>query len=134
MEYEDFLLMMSQLSSQKKARIVVQGSVYFIETTSKKNKWLISTQLFEGSNSLPSTVNQCVSSCGTLRWDFGGAYLKLDRDESNLYLMQEIETDAKYVPFRYLMSDFIDIAEEWKEILDDFSQRDHTSTRISNHY
>lgn len=129
MDYSEFLIVMSQLSFHKKARVVLQGSVYFIEATPNKNKWRLSTKLLYNQERMPNQLAECVSSGSTLRWDHGGAYLKLDREESDLYLIREIECSAKYVPFRYLVTDFIDVADEWKNIIDDFSKKDHTSIR-----
>ena len=129
MEYNEFLIMMSQLSFHKKARVVLQGSVYFIEATPNKNKWRLSTKLLFNQKTMPTQLGECISPHGVLRWDHGGAYLKFDYTESDLYLVREIECAAKYVPFRYLVSDFIDVADEWKAILDDFSKKDHTSIR-----
>ncbi len=130
MSYDAFLAILTQLAGKKKARVVVQGSVLFIETKSKRDQWTISTKVFDGEGYIPKSVRDCVSSSGVLRWQERGAYLQLDSFTNSVYLVHEIENSKKYVPFRYFVHDFVEVANEWREILDDFSERDHTPTRI----
>jgi hypothetical protein len=130
MSYDTFLVVLSQLAGKKQARVVVQGSVIFVETDDKKAKWNLKTKVFDGDGFLPHGVRDCVSSTGMLRWQERGAYLKLDNETQNVYLIHEIESSKKYVPFKYQVNDFVEVANEWKEILDDFSTRDNTPTRI----
>lgn len=123
MTHDVFLLVLSQLAGKKKTRVVVQGSVIFIETCPLKEKWTLSTPIFSGEGRM-------LPPSGFLRWQEKGAYLKLDPTTHTVYLMQDVLAAQKYVPFKYLVSDFADVANEWREILDDFSQRDHTPTKI----
>lgn len=132
MSYDSFLDVMSQLTEKRKARCVVQGSVIFIESKPSHKKWSLATRVFYGGGYLPQAVKECVSSSGVLRWQERGARLQVDSDASNVYLVQEIKEEAKYIPFRYLMRDFADVANEWREILEDFSERDHTSIPLAS--
>jgi hypothetical protein len=131
MSYDAYLLTLSQLAEKKKARVVVQGSVIFIETLQGKKKWNLSAKVFDHDGLLPKTVKECLSSTGILKWQERGAYLKLDSNTNAVYLIHEIESSAKYVPFKYRVNDFAQVANEWKEILDDFAERDHIPIRVS---
>jgi len=131
MSYDAFLMTLSQLAGKNKARVVVQGSVIFIETQPNRKKWKMSTKIFNKDGPLPGGMKECVSSSGMLKWQERGAYLKLDPCTNSLYLIHEIESATKYVPFKYLVNDFAQVANEWKEILDDFAERDHNPVRVS---
>jgi hypothetical protein len=129
--YDAFLTILTQLAGKKRARVVVQGSVIFIESAGgKKDRWAVSTRVFSGEGYLPRSVKECVSSSGLLKWQERGAYLHLDPAEQAIYLVHEIDSSPKYVPFKYMMNDFVTVANEWREILEDFASRDHTSLRI----
>ncbi len=131
MSYDAFLAVTTQLAGQRKARCVVQGSVIFIESKPTEKKWALATRVFSGDGFLPQSVKECISSSGTLRWQQRGANLQVDPASSSVYLVQEIDQAGKYVPFRYLMRDFAEVANEWREILEDFAERDHTSISLS---
>ncbi|MBS3905203.1 MAG: hypothetical protein KGZ39_07750 [Simkania sp.] len=131
MLYDTFLAVMNQLAGQRKARCVVQGSVIFIESKPVGKQWSLATCVFDGGEYLPRSVKECVSSAGVLRWQERGANLRLDPASNSIYLVQEIQSSSKYVPFRYLMSDFAEVANEWRDILDDFAARDHSSIMIT---
>ena len=132
MSYDAFLAVMNQLAGQRKARCVVQGSVIFIESKPTQKKWSLATRVFSGDGFLPQSVKECVSSSGTLHWQEKGASLRIDPSSDSVFLVQEIDQAGKYVPFRYLMRDFADVANEWREILEDFAERDHTSISLTS--
>lgn len=118
MSYKSYLLVLSQLSSRKKAECVIQGSVIFVELADKKQKWHLSTKLLDASEEpIPSFLKRSISRQGILRWQERGAFLRLDPETSNVYLIQEIESLNKYVPFKHVMSDFANVATEWKDVL-----------------
>ncbi|MES2345841.1 MAG: hypothetical protein V4494_07900 [Chlamydiota bacterium] len=128
--YDSFLAVITQLAGQKKARVVVQGSVIFIETNPKKDCWSVSTRIFSGNGFIPPNVRECISSNGLMKWQERGAYLHMDPLDQSIYLVHEIHSAPKYVPFKYLMNDFVAVANEWREILEDFAERDHISLRL----
>jgi|SRR5690348_4627771 len=131
MSYNAFLVVMSQLAGNRKARIVIQENIIFFEKT-KKNHWTLCTKVYSGEDSLPNSVRSCVSNGGVLRWQHRGAYLKLDPHSPSVYLLEEIEIEeGKYIPFKHHLSDFSAVAAEWKEILQEFAERDYSSVRIS---
>ena len=122
MEYNAFLVFLNQIANQKKARVVVQGSIIFIETASQNGQWNLSTKVssseirkLEKSLGMPFSKN-------SLKWQGKGAYLKADPDTDSLYLIQEILSSKKYIPFKHVIQDFASVASEWKEILEKCSE------------
>ncbi|MCX7353133.1 MAG: hypothetical protein NTW22_07740 [Proteobacteria bacterium] len=109
---------MSQLAENRKARVVINSSMIFFETSEKKNDWTFYTKVFVGEGDLPKSVYSYLSSRGVLRWENSGAYLKADPTACCIYLIQEVEMqEGKYIPFKHHLSEFSNLAEEWKEIL-----------------
>lgn len=132
MSYDAFLLVMSQLAGNRKARVVIDENVIFFEAFQKKNRLKIYTKVFNGDGYLPKSVRSCVSSSGILQWQNRGAYLKLDSLTDSVLLVQEVEMEeGKYIPFKHHLSDFSTVAQEWKEILQDFASKDYSSVRVS---
>ena len=123
MEYNAFLLFLNQISSQRKAKVVIQGSVIFIEKSCHTGHWSISTKILANS-SLGSYLSR-----GSFRWQENGAYLKIDRETQSVYLVQEIISSKKYIPFKHVMQDFASVAEEWKEILEGCSAQENLMFR-----
>ncbi len=131
MSYDAFLLVMSQWAGYRKARALIQGNIVFFEKI-KKNHWTLYTKVYSGDGYLPNSVRSCVSSAGVLRWQHSGAYLKLNPDSHSVYLFEEIEIEeGKYIPFKHHLSNFSTIAAEWKEILQEFAERDCSPLRLS---
>lgn len=128
---DPFLALLNPITGKKKSRVVMQGSVIFVETAPKqRDKWNVSARISSKQGPIPTSSRQCVSDYGILPSQDGSSYLQVDEVGSNVFLTPEIESSAKYVPFKYLSSDSAEVAEEWKSILDDFSQRDHTSSHL----
>jgi hypothetical protein len=131
MSYDAFLLFLNQITGQKKAKVVVQGSVIFIESARKVENWNLSTKIFgTGDKKFPCSLLQCLSASRLLRWQERGAYLKLDTDTNSIFLVQEIVSSKKYLPFKYLIQDFASVANEWREILEEFASRDDSIPRL----
>ncbi len=120
-----FLAVVTQLADQKEAECVLQGSVIRIKASTEEERWSISTKIFDGDGFLPQSVRYCVSSAGVLRWQERGAFLKIDPVSQSVFLVQEIDDTGKYIPFRHLIGDFAQVAQEWREILEDFASRDY---------
>ncbi|NNM43570.1 MAG: hypothetical protein HKM07_04440 [Chlamydiae bacterium] len=130
---DPFLALLNPIAGKKKSRVVVQGSVIFIETSPKKrNKWNTSTKFAAIEGPIPTSSRGCLASYGILPSNERGFYLKVDEVGCNVYFTPEIESSAKYVPFKYLGSDFAEVAEEWKTILDDFSEREYSPLSLGN--
>jgi hypothetical protein len=128
MSYDAFLQVMSQLSGQKRARCVLDDQIIFIDRLSQKNRWSISTKVFDGDGYLPPSVRDCVSSSGVLRWQEKGASLRLDSFSKNVFLVHEIDATSRYIPFRYHLRDFAELAREWRTLFDDLASKDLTGS------
>jgi len=127
MSYSLFLQVMSHLSGEKRGRFNIEGQTFFIERQQKypkKEIWVLSTKVFNGEGYLPPTIRDCISSSGVLRWQTRGASLKLEPLSKSVFLMHEIEPAKHFIPFRSLMRDFIDLAQEWRTHFDDLSSKD----------
>lgn len=127
MFYAVFLQVMTQLSGSKRAKCVIHGQTIFIDRLQKGDKkeiWTLSTKVFNGDGYLPPTVRECVSSSGVLRWQERGATLRLEPLSKSVFLIHEIDPAKRYLPFRSIMRDFIDVAQEWRTHFDDLISTD----------
>jgi hypothetical protein len=124
MEYNAFLLFLNQIENQRKAKVVVQGSIIFIETSSQAEHWSLSTKILSSSNKKLGKSLGLYTGIHAWKWQEKGAYLKVDPETDSLYLVQEISSFKRYLPFKYLIEDFASIALEWKEILQDQDEED----------
>lgn len=118
MSYSVYLKLLSQIA-KKKAKIEFQDSLIFIEAGPQKNQWTFSTQVFCGDPVIPSSIHQCVSSSGSLKYQGRHAELKLDAETHTVQFTDIMEGPLTYIPFRSFLGEFTDMAHEWREILDD---------------
>ncbi len=130
MEYNSFLLFLNQMADQRKAKVVVQGSIIFIET-SNAGHWSLSTKILKSEIKKLKRSFGSYLSRSSLKWQEKGAYLKIDQETDSIYLVQEIISSKKYIPFKYLIEDFASVATEWKEILEGFSDEEKLLYRLS---
>ncbi len=124
MEYDDFLAAIYQMSEQKKAKIVLQGSMIFIETAQSEQTWNLSTKIYHSEGFLPALIRDCLSTNGYFKWQDRSSYLQYDAKAKGVYLKHEVQALKKYIPFKYLMKDFIEVADQWKEIFEEFAEKD----------
>lgn len=125
--YNAFLIVMSQLASQKKARVVIQDQLIFIEETGEENQWRLSSPVFRGEGYLPSNLFSCVSSRGIFCWQHQKPHLRLNPETHSVDLIHTVEIKkGKYLPFRELMSTFVQMAQEWKKFLLHVAEKDPT--------
>ncbi len=129
MEYNAFLVFLNQISSQRKARVVIQGSIIFIEKSCHTDRWSISTKILGASIKEKRGSLGSYLSRGSLRWQETGAYLKMDKETQSVYLVQEIISSKKYIPFKHVMQDFASVAIEWKEIFEAGSDQENLMFR-----
>lgn len=122
-----FLMAMSQLAVHKKARISLEDKEIFIEAGAKDNRWKLCTKIFNGNGFLPERIRDCISASGVLKWQKEGAFLKLDPETHSVYLVQELELAFKYIFFKQIVTDFIKVAEEWRQILKGIPENDKAS-------
>jgi hypothetical protein len=117
--YSTFLLILSQLTGQKRARVVVQDKVVFVDVSTSKGKecWTLSTQVYQGEGEIPSSVHSYVSGTDLLRWQQKGAHLKIEPRSNSVLLVEEIQMPGqKYIFFRAHFEKFLQSVAEWKEI------------------
>ncbi len=127
MEYNAFLHFLHQMEVRSKAKVVVQGSVIFIETSSKNAQWSLSTKILHAPNKKLEQILGFYLHKGSLKWQKKGAHITLDPETRSVELVQEIAAFKKYLPFKYLVEDFASLASEWKEIFQTCSSEDLVS-------
>ncbi len=93
---EEDLPPVSTLCCHNEPRVVVQGSVYFIETTPNRRRFAIASH--------PANQTQ--------------------------FPFSQQNVQSHYTPLNYLPEDAGKVFEEWEEVIDDFSDRDHISEHI----
>jgi hypothetical protein len=113
--YQLFLRILSQFVVRSKIKVDVEGREIFIHKD--KKRWILSSLIFKEKGDLSKSVHENFSSLGFLRWQERGAFLKLNREESSLFLVQEITSTLSYLRFKALFTDFIQNAIEWEEIM-----------------
>ncbi len=134
MSYNAFLIAVSQMAGKKKARVVVDNHLIFIEELKKKNRWNMFTKVFHSNGYLPPSVQDCLTSAGALRWQCRGPYLRLDAMTQSVYLVNEVEMPVgKYIPFRLHLNEFLAAANEWKKTLECFAKNDRICARACNY-
>lgn len=130
MEYNAFLIFLNQIENQRKAKVVIQGSIIFIETSSQIEHWSLSTKILGCSNKKLGRSLGLYTGAQSWKWQEKGAYLKVDPETDSLYLVQEISSFKRYLPFKYLIQDFANIASEWKEIFQDYEEGESAISRF----
>jgi hypothetical protein len=111
MLYRDCLFFYHQILEKQKAYFSSEDCTISVKTFPEKGIWEISTKLVE-----KSMLTKEMRQRGSFHWQKQGAYLFLDPEDSSVYLKQKIAPMQRFLPFKYLMRDFIDVALEWKEI------------------
>lgn len=107
--YHEFLLVMSQLADQPSARVEIHGREILIE------KGKITTKIFEGDVS--HSIQECVSAATLLRWP---ERIDLKIDSDSVYLVQRIGPIDSYRSFKTYLEQFLNLAQEWQEIVSQF--------------
>ncbi|MBM3207888.1 MAG: hypothetical protein FJZ57_04710 [Chlamydiae bacterium] len=122
MDHKNYLYLLHQLSFRKKAQCVVQGSVIFVESTPQSQNWQVSSRILDGDiKKIPRFLKNSLTSKGILKWQERGAYLRLDPVSNHVYLIQDVKVSKKYVPFKYLINDFVQLATEWKNMIENIT-------------
>ena len=57
-------------------------------------------------------------SSGVLRWQDRGSYLELDSFTNCIHLVHEIECAPTYIPFKAIITDLMQVADEWRDVLE----------------
>lgn len=126
MSYNAFLLVMSQLAGNRKARVATDDHTIYFEKTSK-NRLTLKTAVFSGEGFVPHRIRDCVSGRGNLQWQQRGPSLKLDLPSHSVILCEEIEMEeGKFLPFRHHFAAFSAAACEWKKFLGELAEGEYS--------
>ena len=115
MDYQQFLLIQAQLLGKSQVSFSSFGSDLSLEKVEKG--WKLSSLLHRAEGKLPEAVRDCVSPSGAFQWQKKGAHLSLSEVGDTVYLVHEIEPMKDYLPFKTLVHDFVQVVEEWIDIL-----------------
>lgn len=115
--YQDYILLVSQLSRHSMARLKVGPREILIEKT--LTSWRLSTQIFQGECSVPAHVEECVWAAALLKWKEKIA-LTLDPLTSSVHLIQEVDP-SHYPVFKARINQFLSLADEWQDIVAGFA-------------
>ncbi len=125
MSYQGFLIAMSQLACKQKACFVVQGQRIVLEEAEGENRWNFSTVVFRAEQEIPDALLSSLSPQGKFRWQAQGPYLKIDTDDQSVHLIYPVEMEkGKFLPFRAYLTTFVSAADEWRETLRDFEEKE----------
>ncbi|MBY0529981.1 MAG: type III secretion system chaperone [Rhabdochlamydiaceae bacterium] len=124
MSYQGFLIAMSQLACKPKASFIVQGQRIILEEAEGENRWNFSTVVFRAEHKIPEALLSSLSPMGKLRLQTQGPYLKIDEEDQSVHLIYPVEMQkGKFLPFRAYLSTFLKSADEWKQTLCDFEEK-----------
>lgn len=106
----------------------IQISQFFVELTLLEKGELISlrTIIYEGGDYLPQSIRLCIHG-GELRVTAGNIHVELMIDEENksVLLHAQMEWKAGSIgDLRELLHEFVQLAEEWRRLLDDYGEQD----------
>ncbi len=112
--YLSFLSFLDQIHSRNKAKVVIGEDVVFVEPA-RDHYWHLSIKILDLNEEKTGTFFCHLPKKGVWRWQEKGAFLKID--SHGVYLVQEIFSLPKYIPFRSCIQDFIAVSREWREVL-----------------
>jgi hypothetical protein len=110
--HKDYLFFYHQLMEKNRASVFLQENAIFAEM--EKGALDVSIKIAALEEVSPDFRSLFQ---GSFRWQDKGAYLWVDPKNSLVYLKQKVVFLQRYLPFKYLMQDFISIATEWRELL-----------------
>ena len=105
MNYQSYLLVLTQLLHHNKAKLIYEGKEILIDA-SLNNFWKLSTII---SNEPSGIINKI------LHFNSYGGYLQAD--EEALYFIQEVKPLSKYSQFRRIMQAYTELYEEWSTLV-----------------
>jgi hypothetical protein len=118
MNFDSYLLVKSQLAAQNRALVQLQGFDIQIEI-SAHNKVCLSTKIF---NCLEGLSKEGIfSSLGLMGWSSREAFLYFEPASQSIYLVEESEALSQYIPFKDKIHGFLQVASEWREVLESLS-------------
>ncbi|MEI8329524.1 MAG: hypothetical protein WCG14_05970 [Chlamydiia bacterium] len=120
MTYQSYILFLNQFPHRKRIQFQLKDHEVWMEKIPLHDGLKISTKIFSMSN-IPLFLLQALTSRGSFKWQSKGAYLFLDRATDTLYLIQEVAYFRDFLPFKGIMTDFTQLATEWKQSLQDLA-------------
>lgn len=123
--FRSFIFVLSQIKNNKKVKTVIDNIGIDFEASCNQKFWIVSTSLYHTrKEKLPLSVQQCVFSCGILHWQNFGPYLKLDTEKQGIKLIEQIKAPDSFIAFRAAIKNFIILAKEWEETLQELAKKD----------
>ena len=107
------------------ANIHLDGFNITIRTCDARQKIALSTPVYSGGNYIPKSVRHCVSGRNPFERYAMNTHLEIEEDTFSVYLhyLDEIAPiNAKH--FVDLLEDFSELAEKWRQHLDEHDQND----------
>ena len=112
----NFLGIISQLAVSKTAHICIGGKEILVEACPQKKRWFFSTSLYQATAFLSEEVQDKIASANLLKWEEKISF-SFDAILESVHLTQEVLPIASKAEFELRLSQFLDILEEWEEIL-----------------
>lgn len=121
MNYQVFLNVLLQLSSNKKAVITLDKGTIHIHPIRGKSRCRMQMPIYQEDR---SELRALIPSSGILRLDPKGPHLELDPITNTLQLVDEIQIQKdQYLSFKTQLDAFIRLSEEWQEIVAGYPNR-----------
>ncbi|MCX6989282.1 MAG: hypothetical protein NTZ52_07315 [Chlamydiae bacterium] len=120
MTYQSYILFLNQFPHRKRMQCQWKEHDVWMEKSPLDDGLKISTKILSMSN-VPLFLLQALTSQGSFKWQLKGAYLSVDRESDDLYLIQEVAYFRDFLPFKGIMTDFTQLATEWKQSLQDLA-------------
>lgn len=116
MTYQIFVRILSQLSQRNCAKVEVCEREILI--SKQGDRWSLSTMIFQGSE-----IPQEFKMLSRLHWQAQGAYIKMDVESQQVYLVQEV-AHLKYLHLKASVIDFLEVASEWSGLLHEMAEKE----------
>lgn len=121
----DIKKLIRELLKTDVANIHLDGFNITIRTCDARQKIALSTSVYSGGNYIPKSVRQCVFGRNPFDRYAMKTHLEIDEDTFSIHLhyLDEIAPiNAKH--FVDLLEDFSELAEKWRQRLDEHDQND----------
>lgn len=118
--HEQYLILVAEITRNKKATIVAQGHEISIESP-KNGVWVIKTVLSQFEEKIPSKIAECLFSCGLMAFQNAGP--TLHAEDKKIILTKAHKEPSGYIEFKNLIKNFIFVADEWRETLRELSRK-----------
>lgn len=118
MYYTPFLILQSQLTDQKKAKLIIEGVEVFFQVIPDLNKWILKAKLFIPLESLTDELEETLSTLDFVNLG-KKVTMKAYPKEGFVILTYIGEASENFLHFRGLVKDFMSNYDLWKSVIDD---------------